>query len=191
MVIRQPMEVFRSVIAGILMLISAIGLFPIGMASREGVVLFFLMAGVLCLTVCMELRTRGASVEINGETRLVIFRRAGALLRKKVFAYALDDFSSVRSYATPGKGARNLIELITLSGGEALLISSHEPQWSSKGFFSVPVMMESADAMALRKAIAAECGLKDEGYLGVRWPGVYVSRKRRISIGADGDQGAA
>lgn len=185
MLIRQSSFMYRGPIAAIFMMISVIGLFPIGTASRGSIFLFVFMSGFTCLVVFMELRARGASVEINAETRLIIFRRPGAILGRKAFAYALDDFSSVRSYiSTRGEECSNLVELVTLSGGEALLLASYEPRWSSKG--AIPVVGESADATALRKAIAAESGLEDEGYLGVRWPGVYISRKRRVSIGTEG-----
>lgn len=157
------------------MLLALIGILPLGSATEAEMKLFLLFAVLTCLVGFIELVFRDRRLEINTEAGQIVFTRPAIPFMGRTVSYPLADFSSVRSYWTPGRLSENLVELVTRSGGEALLVARYGGVRQSKGFLFIAAGDEHPDAAALRKAIAQECGLKDDGYLGTRWRGAYVS----------------
>lgn len=88
--------------------------------------------------------------------------------------HQLDQFGSVRSYITPGRFPRNRVELVTKGGGEALLVAWFQPSNGARSFWSIPTEAESPKAALIRRNLASQCGLADEGFQGTKMVGAQI-----------------
>lgn len=95
------------------------------------------------------------------------------LLRHKTTTFKLSEFGSVRSYITSEKFSKNVVELVTVAGGEALLLVWFYPDADKRKWF-VPGEVESIKATKLRVSISKVSGLRDDGFLGVRSVGKQI-----------------
>ncbi len=113
-------------------------------------------------------------IEIDARTRQVTIHAVSAFFSPIKNHYPLDQFGSVRSYTTIGRFPKNQVELVTKSGGEALMVAAFVPGISAPSFWSVPKEVESAKARYLRKEISRRCGLIDQGFLGSKLVGALL-----------------
>lgn len=80
----------------------------------------------------------------------------------------------MRSYTTIGRFTKNHVELVTKSGGEALIVAAFVPGINAQSFWSVPTEVESVKARYLRKEISSRCELIDQGFLGSKTVGALL-----------------
>lgn len=113
-------------------------------------------------------------IEIDPQTRQVTIHAVSAFFSPIQNHYPLNQFSSVRSYMTIGRFPKNHVELVTKSGGEALIVAVFFPGIKAPSFWSVPTEVESAKAMHLRREISSRCGLIDGGFLGSKMVGALL-----------------
>jgi len=83
----------------------------------------------------------------------------------KHITYSLSDFSSVQSYITRGKGARNIVELVTTDGNRGLLLSSFLP-CGGKKFWSLEIETENPEAAQLASKVSEFMKIKNTGFIG-------------------------
>ncbi len=89
-------------------------------------------------------------------------------------AYALSDFAAVISYVSPGRNPVNWVDLVTQSGGEALLVASFKPGVRAESLLSWPTYGEAEQARHLRQTLVDALALVDNGFHGSRLPGAQV-----------------
>lgn len=83
----------------------------------------------------------------------------------KHITYSLSEFSSVQSYITRGKGARNIVELVTTDGNRGLLLSSFFP-CGGKKFWSLEIETENPEAALLASKVSEFIKIKNTGFIG-------------------------
>lgn len=83
----------------------------------------------------------------------------------KHITYSLGNFSSVRSYITRGKGARNIVELVTTDGNRGLALSSFSP-CGGKKFWSLEIETENPEAALLASKVSEFIKIKNMGFIG-------------------------
>jgi hypothetical protein len=77
----------------------------------------------------------------------------------------LDDFSSVQSYISRGKGARNIVELVTTDGNRGLVLSTFYP-CGGKKFWSLQIEIENPEAALLASKVSEFITIKNVGFIG-------------------------
>lgn len=113
-------------------------------------------------------------VEIDASRNQVSIRTVSPFFSPRTIHYPLSTFGAIRSYITVGRYPRNLVELVTQSGGEALLVAVLPPSNGAKSFWSMPSETENSQAATLRQQIAAYASLMDQGFLGSRLTGAQL-----------------
>lgn len=83
----------------------------------------------------------------------------------KHITYSLSDFSSVQSYITRGKGARNIVELVTTDGNRGLLLSCFPP-CGGKKLWSLEIETENPEAAQLASKVSEFITIKNTGFIG-------------------------
>lgn len=175
LIIRYANSLFKTAASLPFTLFSVINLFPLGTATAEGWFAFLTMLMITLVCAFTEFRDRATYLEIQSRAGKLILTRPYFLLFKRKYLFKIEEFSSVRSYIVTGPGkTRNLVELVTSHGGEALPVAEFPCQWSTPSKFD-----ESAAAKNLRRAIAQELKIEDAGFLGARWQGAYLSPRTR------------
>lgn len=111
---------------------------------------------------------RRRQVTLDASSGRVSVSTASIFFQPKQRSYPLEMFGSVQSYILPGRYPRNRVELVTTTGGEALLVASFEPSNIARSFWALPTDGESKSAEILRQEIAGQLGLLDRGFLGNR-----------------------
>lgn len=96
------------------------------------------------------------------------------LFKPRTKSYPLELFGSVQSYLTVGKHPSNRVELVSRTGGEALLLAWFEPASTARSFWSFPSQGESSHAQSLRQSVAEQFELLDRGFLGGRAEGAQL-----------------
>lgn len=114
--------------------------------------------------------------EIDPANQRVTVHTVTMWFAPKVQSYSLDRFGAVRSYLTGHKRVDCCVELVTKPGGEGLLLATFPPSSTSTSFWSTPKDSEPATAQTLRKRVAEQCGLEDQGFFGSRWPGAQLGK---------------
>ncbi|MFV0665719.1 hypothetical protein [Denitromonas sp.] len=112
------------------------------------------------------------SIEFNIDQNQVIERSVDSLLRHRIRTFALSEFGKVVSYIEPTAQPhtpRNRVELVTHSGGEALLLAVFSPIQTKKKISMS--YAESPGAASLRQQISSSLPIADGGHLGYRWIG--------------------
>ena len=113
-------------------------------------------------------------VTLDAAAGQVTISRVSAFFRPKRRSYPLEMFGSVQSYILQGKFPINRVELVTRTGGEALMVALFEPANAAPSFFSLPADGENKSAGRLRQEIAGQLGLLDRGFLGNRMFGAQI-----------------
>jgi hypothetical protein len=131
------------------------------------------MLSLIAFCIWIEVVRGRRTAVVDGENGRVLIQTVSLLLRQKTTTFALSEFGSVRSYITPGRGSKNVVELVTVAGGEALLLAWFYPGVDKRKLF-FPGETESIKAKNLRTDISKVAGLRDDGFLSVRWVGKQI-----------------
>lgn len=107
----------------------------------------------------------------NGQVQIC---SSSLLFKPRTKSYPLELFGTVQSYLTVGKHPSNRVELVSRTGGEALLLACFEPASTARSFWSFPSVGESHHAQSLRQSVAEQFGLLDRGFLGGRAEGAQL-----------------
>lgn len=138
----------------------------LGFFDSKGLVMAAVFAGFGSLLLWDKVVANRRRVTLDAAKGQVIISRVSVFFKPKQRVYPLELFGSVQSYILPGKTSVNRVELITKTGGEALLLALFEPSNLAPSFFSFPKDGENKDAECLRQEIAVQLGLLDRGFLG-------------------------
>jgi hypothetical protein len=171
-IIIRPSEPYR--VAKAVAIASFIFTLIVLMRPSQWPVLAFLYS--LLFTTLWSGRNKGRSYTVvDTEKQLVLVHTASILGKIRTSCYDIPAFGSVISYVVVGKNPQNRVELVTHSGGEALLLGEFAPSRETKSFFSLSTgTSESGEAEKLRLQISHACKLKDRGFLGTRWVGAQL-----------------
>ncbi|WP_029148856.1 hypothetical protein [Methylophilus sp. 5] len=104
-------------------------------------------------------------VLINKSTEKIEITEFSIFGTQKYKNYPLGNFSSIQSYITHGKGARNIVELVTSDGNRGLFLSSFLP-CGGKKFWSLEIETENPEAALLASQVAAFLSIKNIGFIG-------------------------
>lgn len=171
---RRPSHLVGLVI-GVVAASIFLGAVPFDMASSRQMLALPLVVLAWFLVLYAEFVRDSRLVEFDLANNRLVVRKRSWRWQLLTSDYTLSQFRSVVSYTVPGRPQRNLVELVTQSGGESFHVSSFDPETEGKSFFSLPHATESPEAKKLRESIAALCSLEDRGYFGSRWTGAYVA----------------
>ncbi|WP_436074553.1 hypothetical protein [Acidovorax delafieldii] len=133
-----------------------------------------LLAFLAILSGWTKARQSCRRTEIDAQGKQVTIHSVSPLFSPIQHRYPLEQFGSVRSYITLGRFPQNLVELVTQSGGEALLVAAFSPRGGAPTFWSMPTETENVKAMRLRQTISDQCGLVDQGFLSPRMVGALI-----------------
>lgn len=125
-----------------------------------GLTIFFTVWGVWSLYISSKRR-----VLIDKLTSQIQITEISFFGTQKHNTYSLGDFSSVQSYITHGKGARNIVELVTRDGNRGLLLSSFLPSGGKK-FWSLEIETENQEAALLASKVSEFITVKNLGFVG-------------------------
>lgn len=175
MTISQPRSHRAGIAFGLFFVIVFARAFLFKTASPHELVALPYMASAWVLILYAEVVRDSRSVQIDLQSSNIVEQFRSWRYALKIRTYSLDQFGSVVSYVTPSRSPINLVELVTRTGGESLCLVWYRPSSSAKSFWSIPRDCEAPKAEALRKTLAQGFQLQDRGFLGVRWPGAYVS----------------
>ena len=154
----------------------------LGFLNTENLVLAVVFAGVGLIFFWNKLIASRRKVTLDASSGQVTISRVSAFFKPKQCSYPLDMFGSVQSYILQGKSPVNRVELLTNTGGEALLLALFKPANVAPSFFSVPLDGENKNAERLRQKIAGQLGLLDRGFLGNRMFGAQLKDCCRCSV---------
>ena len=146
----------------------------LGFWRTENLIMAFVFAGIGLILFWNKVIASRRQVTLNAASGQVTISRVSAFFKPKQRSYPLDMFGSVQSYILQGKSPVNRVELLTKTGGEALLLALYQPANVAPSFFSVPADGENKSATLLRQEIAAQLGLLDRGFLGNRMFGAQL-----------------
>ena len=104
-------------------------------------------------------------VLINKLTSQIEITEFSVFGARKHNTYSLNSFGSVHSYITHGKGARNIVELVTTDGNRGLLLSSFLPSGGEK-FWSLEIETENPEAALLASEVSGFITIKNLGFIG-------------------------
>lgn len=104
-------------------------------------------------------------VLINKSTKQIEIIECSIFGTQKYNNYPIGNFSSIQSYITHGKGARNIVELVTSDGNRGLFLSSFLP-CGGKKFWSFEIETENPKAALLASQVAAFIPIKNTGFIG-------------------------
>jgi lysylphosphatidylglycerol synthetase-like protein (DUF2156 family) len=183
MTILQPRSHLASITSGIFFALVFVRAIPFDMAGSSLAALPYVTITWVFIFYCEFVRD-SRSVQIDLQSNNIIVQFRSFRFAVKTHTYPLSQFESVVSYVTPARFPRNFVELVTHAGGESLFLVRFQPSSAAKSFWSTPREGEAPKAEALRKTLAEALKLQDKGFLGVRWPGAYVSPAPNPSIGA-------
>lgn len=171
--VSQPRNFLAPVVAAVFLPIGLLKVLPLDGIRLSQLAFPLAILLYIFIRVWVEV-VRGRRVaEIDAESGRVLIHSVSLLLRQKTSSFALTEFGSVRSYMTPGEFSKNVLELVTTAGGEALLLAWFNPG-ADKRKWLIPGEIESSEATKLRASISNEFGLRDDGFLGVRWVGKQI-----------------
>ena len=146
----------------------------LGFFDPKGLVMAAVFAGLGSLLLWDKVIANRRRVTLDAAKGQVTISRVSAFFKPKQRVYPLELFGSVQSYIEQGKFPINRLEIVTKTGGEALLLALFEPSNVASSFFSVPKDGENKSAERLRQKIAVQLGLLDRGFLGNRMFGAQL-----------------
>ncbi len=171
--ITQPRYFFAPVICALFLPFLFLKVMPLDGIRLSQLGFPLAMLSYIIFRIWVEV-VRGRKVAvIDGEHGRVLIHTVSVLLRHKTTTFALSEFASVRSYITMEKFSKNVVELVTVAGGEALLLVWYYPD-ADKRKWLIPGEVESIQATNLRASICKVSGLRDDGFLGVRLVGKQI-----------------
>jgi hypothetical protein len=147
----------------------------LGGLSKELLVASVVLVALAALVYWVKLVQRHRWCEIAPHANQVTVHSVSPFFSARKQHYPLSQFGSVRSYITPGRFARNRVELVSKAGGEALLVAWFAPSNGARSFWSTPTEAESPKAASVREAIANQCALVDNGFLGTKLVGAQIT----------------
>lgn len=156
-------------------LISLLGALPIEDAVPMKWLIPSIFVSLILLSLWVKSVQSQRQVEFLPSEQRVVVHTVSPLFRPRKSLYDLNQFGSVISYVAPARFSVNRVELVTSTGGEALLIAWFDPANGARSFLALPTEAESPEAARLRGEIARQTGLLDGGYLGARLPGAQIS----------------
>ena len=146
----------------------------LGFFDPKGFVMAAVFAGLGSLVLWDKVIANQRRVTLDAAKGQVTISRVSAFFKPKHRVYPLELFGSVQSYIVQGKFPINRLEIVTKTGGEALLLALFEPSNVASSFFSLPKDGENKGAERLRQKIAVQLGLLDRGFLGSRMFGAQL-----------------
>ena len=146
----------------------------LGFWRTENLIMAFVFAGIGLILFWNKVIASRRQVTLNAASGQVTISRVSAFFKPKQRVYPLELFGSVQSYIVQGKFPINRLEIVTKTGGEALLLALFEPSNVASSFFSLPKDGENKNAERLRQKIAVQLGLLDRGFLGNRMFGAQL-----------------
>lgn len=173
--IHQPRSFIGAYAVLPFLLVSLVDVLPLEGIRPRQLVLPCVLGSILVLVVWIELVRGKRFVTIDADSGLVDVHGVSAFFVAKRRTLPLAQFASVVSYLVPTQSLRrNVLELVTAEGGQALMLASYPcgrgkvRQWIS------PTQSESSEARQFRQIIASECGIHDGGFVGVRMVGAQI-----------------
>ena len=112
-------------------------------------------------------------IEIQSD-RTVILHRSGFLGEVTTATFQLDHFGAIRSILVGSRNTTNLLELVSISGGESLRIAFRAPNERSSFFSLAPELFENSEISSLRTVLSEKWGLRDGGFQGRKWAGAAI-----------------
>ncbi|CAM8624865.1 hypothetical protein MCEMIEM13_02986 [Comamonadaceae bacterium] len=103
-------------------------------------------------------------LDLNAKTKLITIKTINVFGKSHCASYRVQDFRAVSSFLTWPENRSNCVELITHTGGEALVIAEFEPARIDKSFWGTPVYGESIEARNLRQLVRTDFELEDLGF---------------------------
>jgi hypothetical protein len=146
----------------------------LGSLSNELLATSAVLIAVAVLFYWVKHIQRRRLCEITVLANQVTIHSVSPLFTRRQKHYPLEQFGTVQSYISPGRFSRNRVELVTKTGGEALLVAWFVPSNEARSFWSMPSEAESPKAALIRKTIADQCGLIDLGFQGTKMVGPEV-----------------
>lgn len=148
--------------------------FLLGFFDTKKFIMAVVCAGIGLILFWDRVIANRREVTLDAASGQVTISRVTAFFKQKQRFYPLELFGSVQSYILQGKSPVNRVELVTKTGGEALLLALFEPANVAPSFFSFPADGENKNAERLRQEIAVHLGLLDRGFLGNRMFGAQL-----------------
>ena len=139
-------------------------------ATTVGGLVLLLISALLCWRFWL---LKQEEIELTANRTLIIHKR-GRFAKPLTSTFSLDGFGSVRSYLTTGTRRINRLELVTITGGESLLIASRSPSKPSTFWRLAGESLESSEIFKLRIELASKWGLPDDGFHGIKWVGATI-----------------
>ena len=146
----------------------------LGIFDSKGLIIAAVFAEVGLILLWSKFIASRRRVTLDAANSRVVISSVSAFLKPKQRFYPLEMFGSVQSYILQGKFPINRVELVTKTGGDALMVALFEPANTAPSFFSLPADGENKSAGSLRQEIAGQLGLLDRGFLGNRMFGVQL-----------------
>lgn len=146
----------------------------LGLFEPKGLIVSAVFAGVGLILFWDKVIANRRRVTLDAASSQVIISSVSAFFKPKQRVYPLELFGSVQSYIQQGKSPVNRVELVTKTGGQALLLALFKPANAAPSFFSFPAQGENKNAERLRQEIAVHLGLADRGFLGNRMFGAQL-----------------
>ena len=157
------------------LLFSLVEAFPLAHMQALQIVLPGVLGGALILAIWVELVRGKGLVTIDTNSGLVEVHGVSVFFVPKKRTLPLARFASVVSYLVPNQSfGKNVLELVTVEGGQALRLASFPPGPGTMRSWVFPSPGESSEARQFRHLIASECGIRDGGFLGVRLVGAQI-----------------
>lgn len=116
---------------------------------------------------------RKEEIEIQSD-RTVILHKSGFLGEVRTATFKLDHFGAIRSILVGSRNTTNLLELVSISGGESLRIAFRAPNERSSFFSIAPELSENSEISSLRTVMSEKWGLRDGGFQGRKWAGAAI-----------------
>nr|WP_315225387.1 hypothetical protein [uncultured Albidiferax sp.] len=112
-------------------------------------------------------------IELTPQKTLRIHRR-GMWGKTTAAAYPLETFGAIRSFLAGRTNTVSLLELVTKTGGESVLLACRAPVVQSAFWRSAEGNSENPEISQLRATLRERWGFHDHGFQGKRWPGAAV-----------------
>ncbi|MDB5900419.1 MAG: hypothetical protein JWP41_4021 [Ramlibacter sp.] len=129
------------------------------------------LAGWVTLVALMFIAGRSRQVYLDSDSRRIIIEWRNILLARRRKEFPFDRFGSVISYYAISKSHDNWVCLVEHSGKRGVHIASFDFTSKPRSFWDLaPPVVESESARDLRAKLASALGLRDDGFVPVRWP---------------------
>jgi hypothetical protein len=132
---------------------------------------FAALAVWVTLLALMFIAGRSRQVHLDLDRRRVIVRWRNVVLVRRHKEFPLERFASVLSFYAIGENHDNWVCLVEHSGKRGVYIASYDCARKPRSFWDlVPLVVESEGARELRARLSSSLGLRDDGFVSMRWP---------------------